>query len=399
MAPLAAMPSMPGAEPRALLYLDNAAGTPLRPEVYEAMAPWLTTAFGNASAGHSMGRAARRAVDDARDDLAEVLGAGPAEVVFTSGGTEADNLAISGVAAAARERGLDRPVIGCSAVEHPAVLEPVRAAGGAVLPVGRDGIVDLERFEGWLCANPERVVEVSVMLVNNETGVIQPIELVERVTREVAPGALVHTDAVQALGWLDVSTLCAGADLVSVSAHKIGGPQGTGALVVRSRARSRVHPLLLGGPQEGELRAGTHDVAGVVGMARAARLCAEEREETSRRVTELAETLVAGVLRGVPGSAQAVPFDLRVGAICNIFFDGVVGEELLIVLDDLGVCASGGAACATGALEPSHVLLAMGRTPEEARSHVRLSLGYSSTARDVEVAVAALIEAVARLRV
>jgi cysteine desulfurase len=134
-------------------------------------------------------------------------------------------------------------------------------------------------------------------------------------------------------------------------------------------------------------------------MARAARLCAEEREETSRRVTELAETLVAGVLRGVPGSAQAVPFDLGVGAICNIFFDGVVGEELLIVLDDLGVCASGGAACATGALEPSHVLLAMGRTPEEARSHVRLSLGYSSTARDVEVAVAALIEAVARLRV
>ena len=394
-----AMPATPAAAPGALVYLDNAAGAPLRPEVYEAMAPWLTRAFGNASAGHFLGRAARRAVDDARDDLADVLGVEPAEVVFTSGGTEADNLAISGVAAAARARGLDRPLIACSAVEHPAVLGPVRATGGAVLAVDSEGIVDLEGLEGWLCANPGRVVEVSVMLVNNETGVIQPIEMVEHLTREAAPGALVHTDAVQALGWLDVSSLCAGVDLLSVSAHKIGGPQGTGALVVRSRARSRVHPLLLGGPQEGELRAGTHDVAGVVGMARAARLCAEEREETSRRVTELARTLVTGILDGVPGAGAAVPCDLRVGAICNIFFDGVVGEELLIVLDELGGCASGGAACATGALEPSHVLLAMGRTAAQARRHIRLSLGYSSTARDVEVAVAAVIEAVARLRV
>jgi len=389
---------MTSAGGRPVAYLDNAATTPLRPEVLEAMMPWLTTAFGNASGGHSMARTARRAVDDARDTVAEVLGGQPGEVVFTSGGTEADNLAVTGVAAAARERGLDRPLIGCSAVEHPAVLEAVRATGGEELAVDRQGLVDLGRLEEWLSANSGRVAEVSVMLVNNETGVVQDVGAVAQLTGEVAPGALVHTDAVQALGWLDVALLGEGADLITVSAHKIGGPKGAGALLVRSKARSQVRPVLRGGPQERGLRAGTHDVAGIVGMACAARLCSAEREEVSRRVADLASALVTGVLDAVDRSGTAVPVDSRVGAICNLWFEGVESEELLLVLDELGVCASAGSACASGALEPSHVLLAMGRSAEEAKRHIRLSLGHATTRADVDAALAAIPEAVARLR-
>jgi cysteine desulfurase len=379
-------------------YLDNAATTPVRPEVLEAMLPWLTRGYGNASGGHSMARAARRAVDDARDILAEALGGEPGEVVFTSGGTEADNLAVAGAVSAAREGGSDRPLVACSAVEHPAVLEPVRAAGGAVLPVDEFGILDLEAAREWLSGTAGEVAEVSVMLVNNETGVLQPVDAVAELVRELAPDALVHTDAVQGLGWLEVASLCAGADLVSVSAHKIGGPKGAGALLVRSAARSRLRPVLRGGPQERELRAGTHDVAGIVAMACAARLSMTERSEACERVTTLAGTLVAGVLGTVEGSGAAVPADRRIAAIVNLWFDGVAAEELLLVLDELGICASAGSACASGAIEPSHVLLAMGRAPEEAKRHIRLSLGHQTTAEDVDQALAAIPEAVARLR-
>lgn len=389
---------MTAAGPPPVAYLDNAATTPVRPEVLEALLPWLTTAYGNASAGHSMARMARRAVDDARETLAAVLGAEPGEIVFTSGGTEADNLAVTGAALAARERGVVRPLIGCSAVEHPAVLEPVRAAGGETLPVDAAGVVDLEQLAAWLSANAGRVAEVSVMLVNNETGVIEPVAAVAELVCELAPDSLVHTDAVQALGWLDVARAAAGADLVTVSAHKIGGPKGTGALLVRSSARHRLRPVLRGGPQERELRAGTHDVAGIVGMACAARLSSIERGETCRRVADLAVALVAGVLATVEGSGVAVVPERRVDAICNLWFDGVQAEELLLVLDDLGVCASAGSACASGALEPSHVLLAMGRSTEEARRHVRFSLGHATTAADVDHALVAIPEAVARLR-
>jgi cysteine desulfurase len=389
---------MTGAAVPRVAYLDNAATTPIRPEVLETMLPWLTTRFGNASGGHSMARAARRAVDDARETLAEVLGGEPGEVVFTSGGTEADNLAVTGAALAARERGMDRPVIGCSAVEHAAVLEPVRAAGGEELAVDHDGVIDLPRLEEWLTGNPDRVAEVSVMLVNNETGVVEPVADVARLVTDLAPGALVHTDAVQALGWLDVASLATAADLVAVSAHKIGGPKGVGALLVRSAARPHVRPVLRGGPQERELRAGTHGVAGIVGMACAARLCTAERDQASRRVAELADAFVTGVLDGVEDTAAAVPRERRIGAICNLWFAGVEAEELLVVLDELGVCASAGSACASGALEPSHVLLAMGRSREEAARHVRFSLGYSTTIEDVDQAVLATMQAVARLR-
>lgn len=389
---------MTGTASGRVAYLDNAATTPLRAEVLDAMMPWLTTVFGNASAGHSMARAARRAVEDARDCVAEVLGGDPGEVVFTSGGTEADNLAITGTAVAARESGARATLIGCSTVEHPAVLEPVRAARGEMLPVDGEGSVELGYVEEWISSSSQRVAEVSVMLVNNETGVVQDLSAVARLVHDGAPGALVHTDAVQALGWLDVSFLAADADLISISAHKLGGPQGTGALLVRSRARRHLRPIMRGGPQERELRAGTHHVAGIVGMACAARLCSREREDTCRRVGDLADTLVAGVLGAVAGSGTAVPAARRISAICNLWFDGVSAEELLLVLDDLGVCASAGSACASGAIVPSHVLLAMGRTAEEARRHIRLSLGHATTLEDVQHAVVAITAAVAQLR-
>jgi cysteine desulfurase len=391
-------PEMTGTAAPRVAYLDNAATTPIRPEALEAMLPWLTTRFGNASGGHSMARAARRAVDDARDVLAEVLGGEPGEVIFTSGGTEADNLAVTGAALAARERGMDRPVIGCSAVEHAAVLESVRAAGGDELAVDHDGLIDLAGLEEWLGENSGRVAEVSVMLVNNETGVIQPVTKVSRLVRDLAPGALVHSDAVQALGWLDVAGMSAEVDLLTMSAHKIGGPKGAGALLVRSAARSRVRPVLRGGPQERELRAGTHGVAGIVGMACAARLCLVGRDEATERVAGLADSLVAGLLAKIERAEAAVPRDLRIGAICNVWFEGVEAEELLVLLDELGVCASAGSACASGALEPSHVLLAMGRSRDEAGRHVRFSLGRSTTKVDVDQAIAATSQAVARLR-
>jgi cysteine desulfurase len=379
-------------------YLDNAATTPVRAEVLEAMMPWLTSGYGNASGAHVMARAARRAVDDARDVLAEALGGEPGEVVFTGGGTEADNLAVAGAVSAAREGGNEYPLVACSAVEHPAVLEPVRAAGGVVLPVDEFGVLHLEAAREWLSERAGELAELSVMLVNNETGVLQPVESVVELTRELAPEALVHTDAVQALGWLEVGAMCAGADLVSVSAHKIGGPKGAGALLVRSAARSRLRPVLRGGPQERELRAGTHDVAGIVAMACAARLAMTERSEACARVAALADTLVAGVLGTVTGSGTAVPADRRIAAIVNLWFDGVEAEELLLVLDELGICASAGSACASGAIEPSHVLLAMGRAPEEAKRHIRLSLGHQTTTEDIDRALVAIPEAVARLR-
>jgi cysteine desulfurase len=253
--------------------------------------------------------------------------------------------------------------------------------------------VDLDALADGL---DERVRVVSVMLVNNETGVRQPLERVVSVVRERAPGAIVHTDAVQAFGWLDVAALTADADLVSVSAHKFGGPKGVGALVVRGGVVLR--PILRGGPQERERRAGTQNVAGIVAMAAAAEATARDREGAARRVRELSTRLVGGILEAVPGVHEAVPRPDRIDAICNLGVEGVEAEELLMVLDELGVCASAGSACASGAIDPSSVLLAMGLTVEEAKRHLRLSLGHATTASDIDAALAVFPEAVQRLR-
>ncbi len=369
-----------------VVYLDNAATTPMRAEAVTAMLPFLADSYGNASGSHSIARAARRALDDAREVLAGLLGASPGEVVFTSGGTEADNLAISGIAA-----GTGTAL--CSAVEHPAVLETCLAVGGSVVAVDRRCVVDLQALADVL---DDKVRLVSVMLVNNETGVRQPLESVVALVRERAPRALVHTDAVQAFSWLDVAALTAGVDLVSLSAHKFGGPKGVGALVARGPAKLR--PILRGGPQERERRAGTENVAGIVAMAAAAEATVRDRDQASGRVRELSTWLVGGILEAVPGVHEAVPIEDRIAAICNLGIEGVEAEELLLVLDELGVCASAGSACASGALEPSHVLLAMGRTRAEAKGHLRLSLGHATAAADVGAALLAFPEAVSRLR-
>jgi cysteine desulfurase len=391
--------------PPVVTYLDHAATSPLRPEVADAMAPFAAGRFGNASGSHRLARDARRALEEAREEVAERLGCGASEVVFTSGGTESDNLAVQGVLWAATDGGPVPPSVVCSAVEHAAVLEPCRAVARAAgrhggppitlreAPVGDDGAVDVERLEGMLDAG---VVLVSVMLANNEVGTVQPVDEVAEAVRRRAPAAAVHTDAVQAAAWLDVGRDAAAADLVSVSAHKLGGPKGSGALVVR--AGTPLSPLLYGGGQEQERRSGTHDVGAAVGLAVALRLAAAERGTEVAKVRALRDRLADGLVAAVGNTVESAPRDRVLPGHCHLRFGGVDQEELLVLLDEEGVCASAGAACASGAVEPSHVLRAMGVPDEDARSAVRFSLGWSSGEDDVARALAAVPEAVSRLR-
>jgi cysteine desulfurase len=376
-------------------YLDHSATTPLRPEAAEAMLPWLGERFGNPSGSHAVARAARQAVDEARDTVAEALGAQPGEIVFTGGGTEADNLAIAGVAARRPDAG---PAL-CSAVEHHAVLHACRALGGTTVPVDASGQVRLDALEEALRAAaadgcPPAVV--SVMLANNEVGVVQPLADVVELVRQQSPTTAIHTDAVQAFPWLDVAGLAAGADLVAVSAHKFGGPQGVGALVVREGVS--VSPLLHGGGQERDRRSGTHNVAGIVGMAAAMAATAAGREATVARVGALRDRLADGLLAAVPGARETGDRRAKIAGNCHLRFPGAESEALLVLLDDAGICASAGSACTSGAIEPSHVLLAMGIERENALSSVRLSLGVTTSGSDVDLALKVVPDAVARLR-
>jgi len=378
-----------------VVYLDHAATTPMRPEALEAMLPFLTERFGNPSGSHGPARHARRAVDDARDVMAGALGCRPGEVVFTSGGTEADNAAITGTLACRPGAAAVAP-----AAEHHAVLAPVEAAGGRLVEVDATGRVDLDALAAAL--GPD-VGIVSVMLANNEVGTITPLEEVAAVVAEAAPGAVLHTDAVQALPWLDVAVAAAPAGLVSVSAHKFGGPQGVGALVVRDG--TDLAPLLRGGGQERDRRSGTHNVAGIVGMAAAAGVLQRERVAQVTRVGALRDRLADGLLAAVPDAVEtgvtgAGP-DRRhhkVAGSCHLCFDGVEAEALLFLLDTAGVCASAASSCASGAADPSHVLAAMGLDRERAGGSLRLSLGWTTTAADVDAALGAVPAAVARLR-
>ncbi len=384
-----------------LTYLDHASTAPLRPEVLEAMAPFFGARFANPSGAHRAARDARAALEEAREQVASVLGAHPSEVVFTSGGTEADNLAILGPLAAAADDRTTTAVV-CSAVEHAAVLAPARAAvcrsaRGAVslelAPVDGSGALDVAGLEELLGAD---TAVVSVMLANNEVGTVQPVGAVVEAVRRRAPHAVVHTDAVQAAAWLDVAELAAGCDLVSVSAHKLGGPKGAGALVVRGG--TRVEPIIHGGGQEQDRRSGTHDVAGAVGLAAALGAAASERATEGPRVRALRDRLCDGLLAAVPGAAERAA---RCGVLpghCHLCIGGIEREELLVLLDDEGVCASAGSACASGALEPSHVLAAMGVGPCEARGALRLTLGRTTTDADVDRALSVVPRAVARLR-
>jgi cysteine desulfurase len=376
--------SVPGDD---VVYLDHAATTPLRPEALEAMLPYLTGAFGNPSGSHAVARRAKQAIEEAREILADALGARPHEIVFTAGGTEADNLAILGTYEA------HAGAVVCTSVEHHAVLHPVEHLGGRVVPVDSDGIVDLDVLARTL---DDDVVLVSVMLANNEVGVVQPLADVAAVVRRRAPRAALHTDAVQAFPWLDVAELAADAQLVSISAHKFGGPTGVGVLVVRDGAEPS--PILLGGGQERDLRSGTHNVAGIVGMAAAARATVDTRKAVVDRVTPLRDRLVDTLVASIPDSVETGDRARKVAGNAHIRFRGIESEALLVLLDDAGICASAGSACASGAIEPSHVLTAMAVDHDEALGSLRLSLGVTTTDADVDRAIAAVTDAVGTLR-
>lgn len=354
-------------------YLDHAATTPLRPEAVDAMLPWIGERFGNPSGAHRVAQAARTAIDEARDIVADCLGCQPREVVFTGGGTEGDNLAVFGAA--------NGGLAVCGATEHHAVLHAVERIGGHTVPVHPDGRIDAS-------AIPADASLVSVMLVNNEVGTINALP-------DVAASVL-HTDAVQAVTWTDVASLARNADLVSVTGHKIGGPQGTGAIVVRNGVK--LEPLLVGGGQEQERRSGTHNVAGIVGFAAGLRACTDSRDETVERVGKLRDRLADGLLASVPGCTESGTRDTKVAGICSLLIDGIESESLLFLLDDAGICATAASSCASGALEPSHVLAAMGVPRELAKGSLRLSLGWSSTDADIDLALDVIPGAVARLR-
>ncbi|HZP30817.1 MAG TPA: cysteine desulfurase family protein, partial [Acidimicrobiia bacterium] len=380
-------------------YLDHAATTPLRPEAVAALEPFLTpgAAFGNASGGHAIARRAKTFLEEAREQVAEALGCAAGEVVFTAGGTEADNLAVKGAARAARAQGRGEGVV-TTAFEHKGVLAPCQrlAAEGFRVTrarVGRDGVVDLDALADAL---DDRTVVVSVMLVNNEVGTIQPLAEVAALVRERAPRAVLHTDAVQAVPWLDVALAAAPADLVSVSAHKFGGPKGIGALLVRRGIR--LEPLVEGGGQERGLRSGTSNVPGAVAMAAALRATTATRADDVRRVGRLRDRLLAGLRSEVPDLFVNGDPARKVAGNCHVGFPGVEAETLLVALDREGLCAAAGSSCSSGAAEVSHVLTAMGLVPSDALASVRLSLGFASDDADVDRAIAVVPGAVARLR-
>lgn len=373
-------------------YLDHAATTPMRHEAVEAMRPYMDVLYANPSGSHRFARAARRAIDEARDDVAAVLGCAPGEVVFTSGGTEGDNTAVLG---AVRRSG---GTAVCSAAEHHAVLHCVEHAKGRVVGVDAAGEIDADALRDALreVARTGHASVVSVMAVNNEVGTITDMARVARVVREEAPGAVLHTDAVQAACWLDLRAISPLVDVMSLSAHKFGGPKGVGITMIRSGAP--VEPLILGGGQERDRRSGTHNVGGIVAAAAALRATDAERATEVARVGALTERLVAAATGGAEGVRATVPRERRVPSIAHLCARGLESEALLYLLDEAGVCASAASACASGAMEPSHVLAAMGVGREWAAGSLRFSLGHTTTADDVDRATGALVGAVRRLR-
>ncbi len=372
-----------------LAYLDHAATSPVRPEAAAAMMPWLTGGFGNPSGSHQVARRARQAIEEARDTIAAVLGVPPGGIVFTGGGTEADNLAVCGFP---RRAGAS---IVTTAIEHEAVRRAALSTGACVrtAPVDEDGVVDVEALVELLDRD---VAVVSAMLVNNEVGTVQPLDDIAAAVRRHAPQAVLHTDAVQGLVWLDLRTAAVGADLISVSAHKFGGPQGVGALGLRRDVPLRA--VVHGGGQERDRRPGTHNVAGIVGMAAAAAATDRERSDVVAAVAARRDRLVDGLVARVPGTTETGARDRKVAGTAHVCFEGIESEALLVLLDEGGVCASSGSACASGAMEPSHVLLAMGRDEIGALGSLRLTLGPTTTDADIDTALAVIPGAVARLR-
>ena len=379
--------------------MDHAGTTPLDPGALDAMLPYFSQLFGNASSIHALGQEAKKALDESRESIAQILGCRTSEVVFTSGGTESDNAALKGVAEALLQTGNH---IITSSIEHHAILHTcqyLENAGFEVsyLPVDRFGRVDPEQVRR---AITDRTILVTIMLANNEIGTIQPISEIARAVKEQARALertiVVHTDAAQASGFLELDVRQLGVDMLSLSGHKFHGPKGVGLLYIR-RATPWL-PQQLGGSQERERRSGTENVAGIVGMAKALELAATQREYLSAHCTRLRDQIIEGVQRAIPDAHLNGHPTERLPNNVSFSFEQVEGEPILLGLDMASICASSGSACSSGSLEPSHVLLALRQSADLAQDSLRITLGRDNTAEEVDYLLSVLSDLVYRLR-
>jgi len=384
---------MPESNKLKRIYLDYAATTPVHPSASRAMSPYLSRVFGNPSAVHYHGRRARRAMDLAREKVARLIGAESDCLFFTGGGTEANNLALSGIARANRNKGNH---IITSSIEHHAVLEVCHSLEDSnfrvtYLPVDESGIVSPEDVEK---AITDKTILISIMLANNVIGTIQPIAEIGKIARQ--RGVYLHTDAVQATGHIPVSVDQLGVDMLSISAHKLYGPKGIGALYIRKG--TRIAPIIYGGGQENRMRSGTENVPGIVGFGRAAELAGEEMKKENQKVTKLRDHLIKNVLSHIPYSYLNGHPEKRLPNNTNFSFRFIEGEWLCSRLDDRGISASTGSACSSASHEPSYVLKAIGRPPELCHGSLRLTLGKWTTSQEIDYVLNTLPEVVARIR-
>ena len=382
-----------------IIYMDNAATTPVRPEVVRAMMPYFTELFGNASSIYELAQQSRGALDGARRAVARSLGCRSSEIVFTSGGTESDNAALKGVAFALRNVGSH---IITTSIEHHAVLHTCHQLEQfgfdiTYIPVDSQGLVDPQDVAR---AVTDRTILVSVMLANNEIGSIQPISeisvAVSRAAADLDRRVYLHSDAVQAVGAMDVNVRDLGVDLLSLSGHKLGGPKGVGALYIKRG--TPFEPLIMGGGQEREKRSGTENVPGVVGLAEAMRLADAERERTLPRLTRLRDKIMYGIQDRIEGVRLNGHPTRRLPNNINVSFENIEGEPILLGLDFAGICASSGSACSAASLEPSHVLTAIGLSADMAQGSLRITLGNDNTDEEVEYLLETLADLVSRLR-
>ena len=375
------------------VYLDHNATTPVHPEVLEAMLPYFKDKFGNPSSIHGFGREVKVALEESREKVAKLINAGPSEIYFTSGGTESDNLAVKGTAFANRKKG--KHII-TSEIEHHAILESCKSLekeGFEVtyLPVDGQGLIDPDDLGK---AMRKDTILVSLMYANNEVGIIEPLEELSKITKE--NGVYFHTDAVQAMGKVPVDVQKLNVDMLSVSGHKIYGPKGVGAIYIRKG--TRITSLSHGGSHERSRRAGTENVPGIVGLAKAVEIAYRDMEEQSKHLKKMSEAFYKKLTQAIPDVFLNGDLEKRIPNTLNLSFKAVEGESIILSLDLKGVAVSTGSACASGSLEPSHVLSAMGISPELAQSAIRFSFGRENTTDDVEYVVEILPEIVSRLR-
>lgn len=376
-----------------IIYLDHAATTPIDEEVLEAMLPYVTEQYGSASTLYSIGRDAGKAVDEAREKVASLIGADPSEIYFTSGGTESDNWAVFGVSASKSKKGNH---IITTKFEHHAILEPVhylekQGYDVTYLDVDSDGVIDIEELKA---AITDQTILIAIMHANNEIGTIEPVEEIGKIARD--KNIHFHTDTVQSVGHIPVDVNGIGCQSLAISAHKLYGPKGIGAMYIRKG--SRIGRFMFGGGQENNRRAGTHNVAGIVGLGKAADLAMHRMESEAQAITKLRDALIDGVESRIKGVKLNGHRTKRLPNNVNFSFDGIEGESIILLMDMNGVCVSSGSACTSGSLDPSHVLLALGLKHEQAHGSLRMTLGKDNTMEQMEKTLDVLSDTVDRLR-